>query len=129
MALLCLGTVTEKGQQNGMKLLQRASFGCQTFIVYCALGEESNPFGFFFPLVLTIFAVKSGGRALISLEPLSMPVHSEHQVSVSVLADKAVSAGPEQEMCCKLSVCSTSSYKSAVYLVRPISMPLSSKRN
>lgn len=84
---------------------------------------------FFFPLVLTIFAVKPGGRALISPEPLFIPAQSEHQVSALVVADKAVSAGPEQEMCCKLSVCSTSSYKSAVYLMKPISMPLSSKRN
>lgn len=42
------GDSYKKGQQNGTELLQRASFGCQTFIVYCALGEESNQFWFFF---------------------------------------------------------------------------------
>lgn len=57
-----------------------------------------------------------------------MPAHSENEVGVLVLVDKAVSAGPELEMCCKQSACSTSSYKSALYLMKPISMPLSSKR-
>lgn len=54
--------------------------------------------------------------------------HSEHQAGVLVLANKAVSPGPELEMSCKETACSTSGYKSAVYLMKPISMPLSSKQ-
>lgn len=91
-------------QQNGKEVLLRAAFGCQTCIVYGALGKGSNQLcSFVFFLLLARFAVKRGGidfpRALCMV-PLFMPVHSGHQVGVLVLVDKAVSAGPEVEMCC-----------------------------
>lgn len=57
-----------------------------------------------------------------------MLAHSEHDVIVLVLADRAVLAAAELEIGSKQSPCSTCIYKSALYLIKSISIPLSSKK-
>jgi len=66
-------------------------------------------------------------KALCLLMYLELP-QIECQAGGMPLVPKVVSAGPKLEVCCKQRACFESRYKSAVYLKKPISMPVSSKR-